>query len=244
MTTITATPDTAAGTITLTIAHDAPVTSLYRADANGTRPVRLPAGVLPTGTAGTLTVTDHEAALTGYIEYRTNDAMTTLTLAGARLPRFVLPFTPVYAVQVETVNNYSAARTSTSTAHEVIGRPDPVLNLGRLRPRSGSLEIITRAYAGYRDVEAVFERGAIVLYRQTEHQGMDMYFHCPGITATPDGGRWRVRLDYQEVTFPDGNLQTPAGWTFTALKNAGGTFNDVAQDYRNFVDLALKEPIL
>jgi len=243
MTTITATPDTDAGTITLTIAHTAPVTSLYRADANGTRPVRLPAGVLPTAATGTLTVVDHEAAMTGYIEYRTNDAMTAATLAGAALPRFVLPFTPVYAVKVETVTNYAGARTSTSTAHEIIGRPDPVLNLGRLRPRVGSLEIIARTYADYRDVEAVFERGAIVLYRQTEHQGMDMYFHATGIAPAPDGGRWRVRLDYQEVTFPDGNLQTPAGWTFDALKAAGGTFNDVAQDYRNFTDLALKEKI-
>jgi hypothetical protein len=243
MTTITAAPDTDAGTITLTIVHDTPVTDLYRADANGTRPVRLPPGTLPTATSGTLTVTDHEAALTGHIEYRAGNALVFTNLDGAVRPRFTLPSTPVYAVQVETVTAYSAARTSTATVHQVINRPDPLVKLGRLRPRNGSLDIICRTYAEARTLEAVFERGAIVLYRQIEHQGMDMYFHGSDVTLTPVAGRWRVSVVYVEVTFPDGDIQTPAGWTFDALTAAGGSFNDVAQDYRSFTDLALGEKI-
>lgn len=243
MTTITAAPDTDAGTITLTIAHTAPVTTLYRADGNGTHPVRLPPGTLPTGATGTLTVTDHEAALTGYIEYRTDTEQTAATLDGAVLPRFVLPSTPVYAVQVETVTNYTANRTSTSTVHEVINRPDPLLKLGRLRPRTGTLEVISATYAGTRDLEAVFERGAIVLYRQIEHQGADMYFHAEAIDTMPASGKWRTAISYREVTWPDGDIQTPAGWTFTGLAATGGTFNDVARDYRSFVDLTLGEQV-
>ncbi|MDQ5821195.1 MAG: hypothetical protein M3540_07135, partial [Actinomycetota bacterium] len=83
-TTITTTVARSAGRVRLEITNTATITSIIRADINGTRPVRTVAGYLPR-TAGTNAVIyDYEPALSGDITYRvttsegTVEAWTTL----------------------------------------------------------------------------------------------------------------------------------------------------------------------
>jgi hypothetical protein len=62
MTTITATPDTATASVQLSIPYTSPVTRVLRNDANGVAEVRTLDGQLPTGSSGTLILTDYEAS--------------------------------------------------------------------------------------------------------------------------------------------------------------------------------------
>lgn len=247
MTTITATPDNERGTIALELALTAPVTGLIRADANGTRPVRTSAGTFPTASSGTLSLVDHEAALTGAVQYRVQDAAPESTavwtrLAGGR-PRFILPSVPVYAVIADIVTEYTASRTSRSTVHEVINRQDPLIALGRLRTRRGTLAIITDTHRQAQALEEMFERGQVTMYRQAENPGMDMYLVASAVDVAPvpEAKAWRTMVTYIEVIHPLGDLLTRPDWTFQELAATGWSFDQVAQDYRSFVDLALGE---
>lgn len=246
--TTTAIADLETGKVTIRITGTGTVTSITRADDNGTRPVRLAAGQLPA--AGALTVTDHEPALSGLIQYRVTrstgleSAWSTLARPGLALyPRFILPANPLYSVEVETVTDYSAGRTSSATTHEIIGRPDPVLSLGQLRPRSGSLEVFTRTYQEARNVEALFERGQVAMYRQAENPGQDMYLVGTGLDTKPaeDAVAWLTTISYQEILFPSGPILTRPNWTFDALAAEYPSFEDVAQKFANFHQLTIGE---
>lgn len=246
--TTTATADLETGKITLRITGAGKVTSITRADDNGTRPVRLAAGALPT--AGAVTVVDHEPALSGMIQYRvTRDnglesAWATLARPGLALyPRFILPANPMYAVTVETVTDYSAGRTSSATTHEIIGRPDPVMSLGQLRPRTGTLEVFTRTYQEARNLESLFERGQVALYRQAENPGQDMYLVGTQLATKPaeDAVAWLTTITYQELLFPVGPILTRPDWTFEALAAEYPSFEDVAVKFASFHQLTIGE---
>ncbi|MFF2842699.1 hypothetical protein [Paenarthrobacter sp. NPDC057981] len=62
MTSITATPDTATGSVQLNITQNSSVTKVTRSDSNGLADVRISAGQFPSPSAGTTILTDYEAA--------------------------------------------------------------------------------------------------------------------------------------------------------------------------------------
>lgn len=244
---LTAVADLATGRVDLAITGTAQVLAITRADDNGTRLVRLRENALPA--AAPLTVTDYEPALSGQIQYRvkTQDgeltAWVTLARPGLPLaPRFVLPHNPLYAVAVETVTDYSAARTTSATVHEIIGRPDPILALGLMRPRNGSLEVFSRTYQDARNLEALFERGQVAMYRQAENPGADMYLVSLGLeTRQEEQVAWLTTINYQEVMAPAGHVLTREDWTFDALAESLDTFEDAALAYANFNQLTVGE---
>lgn len=235
------------GRVTLTITPPGQVLGIVRADDNGTRPVRLPAGTLPA--AAPLTVTDFEPALSGQVQYRVKTSLeeltawTTLARPGLPMaPRFILPHNPLYAVVVETVTDYSAARTTSATVHEIIGRPDPILALGLMRPRAGRLEVFSRTYQDARDLESLFERGQVAMYRQPENPGADMYLVALDLeTRQEEQVAWITTINYQEVNAPAGDVLTRMDWTFDALAEAHDTFEDVTRAYANFNQLTISE---
>ena len=194
-------------------------------------------------------MTDYEPALSGQIQYRvkTQDgelsAWVTLARPGLPLaPRFVLPQNPLYALAVETVTDYSAARTTSATVHEIIGRPDPVLALGLMRPRNGRLEVFSKTYQAARALESLFERGQVAMYRQAENPGADMYLVALDVeTRQEEHVAWMTTVNYQEIAAPAGYILTREDWTFDALAEAYGTFDDAAQDYANFNQLTVGE---
>lgn len=243
MSTVTAVPDARTASVDLTISSAAGLTGIIRADINGTRRVRLREDQLPA--TGMLTVTDWEPALTGLIQYRlegqAGDAWTTV---GADLPRFHIPSIPQYSQAVETVHQYSSSRETRSIFHEVINRNDSMVAEGRMTPRSGDLAIFFDTYQGARDLEDLLERGKVVHYRQSEHPGMDMYFHATSLRIDPDeDSTWKLAVGYKEVDFPDGYVLSTAGWTFAGLRDSSDSFEAVAQEYGSFVDVAIGEQL-
>lgn len=237
-----AVPDAATGTVRLTIAASGSVVTVTRSDANGTRPVRLIAGKLPR--TGTFDLTDYEPSLTGQVQYRaktsTEEAAAWTTL-GSQLPRFVMPSIPLFSVEVDNVYAYAAARESRATVHEVVGRRDPIIVQGKLGTRRGSLGIYCPDHDSVMRLLAMFERGQTVMYRQSEHAGMDMYFIPVNASPAPSGKSWELSVSYVEMDYPAGDVQSDPDWTFTKLAATGGTFDAVAADYRTFVDLVLGE---
>lgn len=242
---ITADPDPETGTVTLTVGTYWDVSEVLRSDLNGTRPVRLPRFFNRKPGFREVVIYDYEAALSGQVQYTLKgDAESPgawTTLGGTGLPRFILPHSPRAAVVMETVTDYKSSRKTRTTFHEIIGRDDPVPAIGRLTPRTGTLEMWCPEYVHAKNLEALLERGDTVMYRQTEHEGMDMYFHADQVDVEPDGDDWKVSVGYVEVDYPLGGLLTAFGWTFDKLAQRGGTFGTVAQDFRTFLDLAQGE---
>jgi len=244
MSTVTATVNAGAGTVKLTITPTSGnVNTVTRADVNGTRAVRLPAGTLPY--AGTLTVTDYEPALAGPVHYRVTTsagpASVWVTL-GATAPRFVLPQLPLPSVEVSTVFEYEAARASTATVHEVLGRVGPIITQAKLGSRRGSLSILCEDHRTVLNLDVLFGRGQTVFYRQAENPGQDMYFYAMAVSWAPtETGQWELSLDYVEVDYPAGPILLDPAWTFAALADTGGSFAATAQGYESFAALRLRE---
>lgn len=241
---ITLTPDLEAGTVTIRLENANGVSQILRADANGTRPVRLRAGELPG--AGVVTVTDYEPAISGGLMYRVVSTEPELepawtTLDGADLPRFIIPAIPTLAVVAELVHGYSASRPSRSIFHEIIDREDPLVAAATSGSRRGTLDVWFESYPSAKDLDDLLSRGVVVMYRQAEHPGMDMYFHAESTDITPDETCWKLSIGYREVAFPPGNVLALPSWTFAKLATTGGTFTDVRNDYRSFAELTINE---
>jgi len=247
MTTITATPDPATGQITVTIAKTEAITSLIRADVNGTRPVRAPAGVFPSaGTSGTITIVDHEAAFNGSVVYRAGTAAPRWTgFTGPQQPRFTLPFTPEITLAVDAVDTYSAGRESASTVHEILGREDdPIVVAAGMRSKRGTLEIILDSYAQAAELENLLSLGKPIMYRQSENPGQDLYFHASNISIASDVPHWKVSASFVGIRPPVGDRAAFGTWTFTTLAALpSGTFGTVAAGYDSFDTLTSGEAL-
>lgn len=249
MSSFTVTPSLSTAVMTIRIDHNSTVTGVERADANGTRPVRT-RGIFPVSGAGSFSIADYEAALSGRVVYRVFLTSGTLTVdttfdspSRVQSPRFILPTVPQHSVAVDNVMSYDEEQQTGSTIHEVIDRPDPLVILGKLRTRRGNLEMVIDSYRETRALRSVLYEGSVVLFRQTENAGQDVYFvplnyKC---VADPDSDTWRVTVGFVEVDYPTGNIRSTAGWTFTALKTDQASFSDVARNYETFVNLEVKE---
>lgn len=253
MTTITATPDPATGSVLLDIAKTATVARVLRRDVNGTVEVRPMVDQLPSTGAGRLLLTDYEAAA-GLNIYTVDDggagatATATLTIDE---PWLMVPIMPHYARQVETVTDYAAQRETQGTVHQVPGRTDPLVTITPLTLRTGTIEFYARTVAQAQTMEAVFGRGEVVMLKQRV-PGLDMYFIASRTAVEPhsaqgeDRTRWRVQATYTEVLRPVGPQSGALGWTYAALAGAYtsyaaahaayATYNDLTIDNRAAVD--------
>lgn len=250
MTTFTATANLATGAVDLALVQTKSIVSITRASANGSAQVRAAAGQLPTATTGTTLIADYEGAqgLNTYTAYHA-DGTTETASASLALdkPWLLVPIAPNYSEQVETITNYSAGRDTHSTVHQIIGRPDPIVVMGKLGTRRGTLEIFTVSLADAARVTRVFDRGEVVLLKQTV-PGLDMYLAALAVGVEPynvDGAatRWKLTVDYQEVTRPQGNLAGALGWTYDALALAYPSYSAALADFASYDDLTLEDTI-
>jgi len=219
--------------------------SLTRSDANGIVPVRLFEGQGISG--GALIVTDYEPSLTGPLTYTVNTttAATVTTTLALQETWLTVPVAPQYSAQADLVTGLTSARETTTTVHKIINRPDPILTLGALRLRSGSLTVWCPSYAVGRTLEAVYGRGEIVMLRQSDYAGLDMFHAATGNvslaledTMTPTR-RWLLSVDYTEVKRPSGALTGAIGWTYAASTARNATYGASALEFPTYGDLLI-----
>ncbi len=245
MTTLTATPQPSTASIALDLDPTGTVSQILRTDSAGIRPVRTLPGQFPTSSPTALV--DNEAALTGTVTYTViggggASASTALDLIEEWL---TVPVTPAWSQRVDSpvsgspvpgLLTYTAERASASTVMTVIGRPDPLVNLGRLALRSGSFEVWCADAASAHAWAAIYDRGEVVQLRQTV-AGLDMYHVASRTRVAPDETRWRLTVEYREVAWPAGDQYGVLGWsvddvtatypTVAAVTAAFDTVNDL-----------------
>lgn len=251
-TTITAAPDTATGSVTLTVAHDVSVSRVLRSNAYGLQEVRAASGQLPSAATGTTILTDYEAGhgVNQYLVYNASGvqvASTTATLS-VDAPWLTVPIAPNYSEQVQMITNYSAGRSTNSFVHQIIGRADPIVSMGKLGTRTGTLEMHAETLESAERLARVFSRGEAVYLKQ-QVQGMDMYFIPEDIDVSPytvagqDATEYRFAVSYREVSRPFGGLAGALGWTFDALASAYPSFDAVTAAYADFDALTLGDTL-
>lgn len=238
MTTLTAAAALNGAAVVLTLTPTGSISSITRSDANGNRAVRVPSGTFPRSTP--LTLTDWEAKLGSVVTYTVTGATASITLS-SQLPWLVAPLRPALSQSVEMIIDYGSSRSSLGTIHQVTDRPDPLVALGRLATRSGTLTAWIPTYAAGRSLEDMIDRSGVVLYKQHEHAGMDMYFTVTGTDLVPDSeDGWNLNIGYQEITAPTSPINE-AVWTFGTVATSFASFANVTSDYDDFEGLSLND---
>lgn len=186
------------------------------------------------------TGTAHASRSTRTTHVRTVSTSTTLVLDK---PWLMVPIAPNYSETAEAVTDYSAGRTTSSTVHSIIGRADPIVALGKLGSRKGTLEVFADTVTAANKLARVFDRGEVVMLKQPV-DGIDMYFTADDLEISPysvqgEVTRYKFTVRYTEVLRPIGTLAGALGWTFDALAAAYPSFNAVLADYATFDDLTI-----
>lgn len=248
MTALALTPQPATASIVLEVTGaPAGAVVITRSDANGVVPVRLRTGQLPI--AGALTVIDYEPALLGTVSYDVVDAANATTTGSTSLaglvtdPQLASVQLPQLSYEPELVTGYDAGRDTGNTVLRPIGRPDPLLLLGAARMREGNLEVWCRSYDDAAAAVQLLVDGGVLMFRQSNYAGMDMYFVCSSarvepLQATANGWRWQAVGAYLEVRPPALPLLGAAGWTFDDVAGYA-TFAAVRADFDDFGDLVV-----
>lgn len=196
--------------------------------------------------AGALVIDDYEAAA-GSASYTVTTATGPLE-GGASLdlgaPWLGIPVTPQFSARAETITGYDAAIESRATVLEPDGGFAPIVITRGGSSRRGSMDIWAGTYAAALALLRVAQRGQVVMLRQPEHPGMDMFFSASraGITTlTPNGAKttFGVRLDYIEVGRPNSPLAGALGWTWGELKNSYATWGDLFKAYATWGDVRI-----
>lgn len=244
---LTPQPDQAGVLVQVTADDGEVLAGLTRTDPNGTASVRLLAD--QDLSTGVLTVTDYEAALTGALSYtvtastgETATALTTLDGLVAR-PYITVPVMPAYSVPLTLVLAYADDSASQTSVHRVVGRDDPVLTIGVLQLPTGVLELFALTYADAVAIRAAYRRGVVVMLRQPDHPGQDMYHVAERVRIEADPTptvprRWRVIVDFVATSRPLGPLQGTLGWSFDDVTAAYPDFNAVRDSFESFAALA------
>jgi hypothetical protein len=193
-----------------------------------------------------LIVSDFEAA-SGTVSYTAGED-TEVTTWDIGNPWLFVPVMPAYSVRIQALLDYSAGGQSLGTIHELLGREDPVAVLRGMSTRRGSIKLYCGTFAEATTVVEATRRGEVLMLRQPEHQGMDMYFTATsyGIPTLETRGAesvFGVEIGYVQLARPIGDLSGSLGWTFDALAAAYPTFATVAKKYATFQDLLLNETI-
>lgn len=247
MTTLILTTDPGTGSNRLTITPTAEVTRVRRTDANGTADVRTMTGVLPHST-GVLILDDYEPAH-GVATYTLTTAGGTVTGAitlALSSPWLGTPEVPQYSAPVPAVLDYGAGTSTLSTVHEPDGRYDPIVIVRGASSRRGSLTVSGGSYPAALNLLRLCQRGQTMLLRQTQHNGMDMYFipmQADIVTALAAGpsSQFDLTLQYIEVGRPTGALSGALGWTWESLAAAFPTWGDVFEAYATWGDVRLDQ---
>lgn len=252
MTTITAVPDAGRGAVLLTVTPTSPLVRVIRTDVNGSRAVRFPEGFLPLPAGVTRGLYDFEAALSGPVRYDVDDGAqgaSAETVLGLADPWFTTPGTPQVPrsrFRATMVTTYDAERSNSTTFHEPIGRRGPLAAIGQLSLRRGVMEVHCPDYGRLTDLLWLLGRGEIVMYRQAENIGQDMYFLPAGVTEAPAAGtegEWLLTMSYVEVDWPAAPARIYSPWTFETLAAAYPTFEDLPKNYHTLEQLAENEVI-
>jgi hypothetical protein len=239
MTTLAAVAAANGAAVVLDLVPTGTISSITRSDANGNRAVRVPAGTFPRSTP--LTLNDWEAALGSVVTYTVAGAPAATVTLTAEEPWFIAPLRPALSRSVSMVLDYGASRPSLGTIHQVIDRPDPLVALGRLATRAGTLTAWIPDYAEGRALEDMIDRSGVVLYKQHEHAGMDMYFTVTGTDLVPDSeDGWNLNIGYQEITAPTSPINE-AVWTFGTVSTSFASFANVTSSYDDFEGLSLND---
>ncbi|CCH79088.1 hypothetical protein BN12_40058 [Nostocoides japonicum T1-X7] len=200
-------------------------TTIYRTDANGSSVVvREDLGGQDTP-AGVMQVTDWEAALYGDVQYVVVDGSggtasatvpagtfdPTTTRPVIELPLRATPsgnlVAPAPAVRPALITDYSENAQTNGTKHQVIGRPDPLVNPGPLSTRNGTFTCLLEDYAAARGFREFLGDGDLAMLRQAGFPGLDMYFTVDSVQINPEadsehGRYFGAVVTYSEVARP------------------------------------------
>jgi hypothetical protein len=251
--TITATlqPSTASILLTITSPGTA-LATLTRADANGTASVRVRDsdvfGFIP-GAGVNIITTDYEPAQ-GSVVYTVTDSAGATATASVTFaldsPWLFVPVMPNYSSKLQTVTGYSAQVSSRSTVLAPLGKSSPTVVIRPMGTKRGSLGLWAGTYADAQGILDTLSRGEVVMLRQPEHQGQDMYFVAEDAEIQPlavggAGTVWGVQVGFLQVARPTGPLAAALGWDFAAVAAAAPDFATLRRQYATFEDLRLNE---
>lgn len=242
------------GAARLTLNTDFAVDTITRSDANGTAGVRLREGILPALPAVDLVVDDFEAAA-GLVTYTASGlaagdpARRAFTVSGQmslETPWLGVPIMQSYAQPIDAVLTYGAGVAGRTTVHEPPGREDPIVILRKMGTRRGSMELWAGLFSRTTDILRALKRGEVMMLRQGENAGQDMYFvaESAGINTLSEEGeesQFSVTVDYVEVARPAGFIASAPGWDFAQLAASAEDFLQIATRYQDFQSLALDE---
>ncbi len=226
------------------------VSQLWRTDVNGTRPVRTLAGLLPAAAAVT---DDYECALIGEVTYTAVSAVDGVSLeASATMTGGVswlsIPVAPAHSIALDPatdlVTGLGSARAPMGTVHEVIGREDPLPVMGGLRRRAGALSLHCSTWAHAREVERLHTRRSVLLLRQPDHPGMDLWYVPGGDVSTsvdPETLTWAVEVSYREVSPQTGPLTGTLGRDYSDVLTEASTYLALRVAYATYADLQTGE---
>lgn len=252
MTTFTMLANPATGSHQISITPTATITRIQRTDANGSYDVRTLTGQLPWPAAsGVLTLDDYEAAA-GTSTYTVTTSVDIVTgSVGMDFGGIIwlgVPVTPQNSAQVKAVLSYDADQQARSTVLEPDGSPFPIIITRSASSRRGSMQLYAGTYAEALNLLRMFGRGQVVMLRQSDHAGMDMFFTSTsaGIStlSTAQGSSvFSVTVSYIEVPRPRAALSGALGWTWGELKNTYATWGDVFNDFATWGDVRTNRTI-
>jgi hypothetical protein len=228
------------------------LTAIIRSDVNGSRAVRLYAGADLSN--GELVTTDHEPALMGLVTYQatvhnlvtgsTEAANASATLDGVERSRIAPASMPQAGAWYDLAPDLRLGRETTTTLAQVINRDDPLVTLGSQTSRRGTLRIFADDYQMGTSLEQVFNRGDVVLLRQPDHPGLDMYVvgTRTSLTVQPEitrPRRWVLEVDYTEVAAPTTPLLGTTGWNVAASLARNATLAASRAEFPTLLDLLI-----
>ncbi|QIN94478.1 minor tail protein [Arthrobacter phage Whytu] len=199
--------------------------------------------------------TDYEAA-SGPVAYDlVNGAgeLVTLDVAGFVLdaPWLFTPLIPGYSRKAVSVTGLDTEFGDMSTVHSgLLGRSDPVVVLRPLGLRSGTMDIYAGTYAAALEILSPLQRATVMMLRQPEHAGLDMYFAPAGgspkiVSLVTNGGAtvFGVQVPYIEVKRPEGPIAGALGWTYADLAAAVPRYSDLRRTFATYADMRLNKRI-
>jgi len=112
--------------------------------------------------------------------------------------------------------------------------------------KRGTLGLWAGTYDAAEQILATLSRGEVLMLRQAEHRGMDMYFIADDaaldtLAVAGQDTVWGVSVRYVQVARPIGNLAAALGWDFAALGGSAATFAELRTRYATFEDMRLNE---
>lgn len=200
-------------------------------------------------------ITDYEAA-SGPVRYDLisgSGVVVSIDVPGFVLdgPWLFTPIVPGYSRKAVAVTGIDTKLEDRSSVFDgLLGRPDPVVVLRPPGLRSGSMEIYAGTYADALDILSPLQQATVMMLRQPEHAGMDMYFAPAGgspeiVNLTTAAGRtvWGVKVPYVEVKRPEGDLAGALGWTYADLLAAVPRYSDLRRTFATYADMRINKRI-